>query len=88
MAAGVYAWNRYAYKCFREGYPAEWIAYELARQNEICKSPLPIPRYHPCEFPNTIKMYLIKGLSMYERFGAAGKDAMPDDFMLWFQSSM
>ena len=88
MVAGVYAWNGYAYKCFREGYPAGWIAYEIAQQNEICRSPLPVPRYHPCEFPNTIKMDLIKGLSMYERFGAAGKDAMPDDFMLWFQSSM
>ena len=85
MAAGVYAWNGYAYKCFGEGYPEGWIAYEIAQQNEICKSTLPVPRYYPCEFPHAIKMDLIKGLSMYERFGAAGKEAMLDDFMLWFQ---
>lgn len=85
MVAGVYAWNGYAYKCFGEGYPGEWIAYEIAQQNEICKSPLPVPRYHPCEFPLAIKMDLITGPSMFQRFGIAGKDAMLDDFMLWFQ---
>ena len=83
MAAGVYAWKGYAYKCFGEGYPGEWITYELAQQNEICKSPLPVPRYHPCEFPLAIKMDLINGPSMFERFGFAGKDAMLDDFMLY-----
>ena len=37
MVAGVYAWNGYAYKCFGEGYPEGWIAYEIAQQNEVCR---------------------------------------------------
>lgn len=25
MVAKVYSWNGYAYECFHEGYPKEWI---------------------------------------------------------------
>ncbi|NLV36192.1 MAG: phosphotransferase [Clostridiaceae bacterium] len=85
MVAKVYSWRGYAYKCFHEGYPAEWIAYEQSQQNEICKSKLPVPRYYTSDFPNTIKMDLIAGISMSERFKVAGIDPVLDDFMLWFQ---
>ena len=85
MAAKVYSWNGYAYKCFNEGYPREWIDYEYSQQNEICKSGLPVPHYYESEFPGTIKMDLISGSSMFERFDVAGKDAVMEDFMLWFQ---
>ncbi len=85
MVAKVYLWNGYAYKCFNEGYPKEWIDYEYTQQNEVCKCELPVPRYYESEFPNTIKMDLISGISMFERFDAAGKDAVMTDFMTWFK---
>lgn len=84
MVAKVYSWNGYAYKCFREGYPKEWIEYELSQQNEICKSALPVPRYYASDFPNTIKMDLITGVSMFDRLRDVGSDTVLDDFMLWF----
>ncbi|MBE6023422.1 MAG: hypothetical protein E7231_09340 [Cellulosilyticum sp.] len=43
MVAKVYSWNEYAYKCFNEGYPKEWIDYEYNQQNEVCKCELPVP---------------------------------------------
>lgn len=85
MVAKVYSWNGYAYKCFGEGYPKEWIDYEYSQQNEICKSALPVPSYYESEFPNSIKMDLISGVSMFERFETVGKDAVMADFMTWFQ---
>lgn len=85
MVARVYKWNGYAYKCFPEGYPQDWIEYELEQQVEICKSELPIPRYYRSDFPNAIKMDLITGVSMFERFNISGKNAVLDDFMMWFQ---
>ncbi|MGN0352052.1 MAG: phosphotransferase [Roseburia sp.] len=85
MVAKVYSWNGYAYKCFEEGYPKEWIDYEYSQQNEVCKSGLPVPHYYESEFPGTIKMDLISGNSMFERFEVAGKDAVMKDFMTWFK---
>lgn len=85
MVAKVYSWNGYAYKCFNEGYPKEWIDYEYSLQNEVCKSRLPIPHYYESEFLNTIKMDLIHGTSMFECLEAVGKDALMTDFMTWFQ---
>ena len=85
MVAKVYSWNGYAYKCFRDRYPQEWIEYELKQQSEICKSELPVSRYYSSDFPCTIKMDLIAGTSMFEQFETAGKEAVLDDFMIWFQ---
>lgn len=85
MVAKVYFWNGYAYKCFNKGYPQEWIEYEQNQQNEICKSDLPVPHYYKSEFQNTIKMDMISGVSMYEKFEVVEKDTILDDFMLWFQ---
>lgn len=85
MVAKVYSWNGYAYKCFNEGYPKEWIDYEFHQQQEICKCDLPIPRYYECEFPNTIKMDLITGDSVPTRFGKVGRDPVMKDFMMWFR---
>ena len=44
----------------------------------------PVPRYFASPFPNTIKMDLITGISMFEQLKIAGVDAVLDDFMLWF----
>lgn len=85
MVARVYVWNGYAYKCFPNGYPQEWIEYEFRQQNEICKSELPTPHYYKSDFPYTIKMDLITGVSMVKRFDIVDKEAVLDDFMMWFQ---
>ena len=85
MVAKVYSWNGYAYKCFHEGYPKEWIDYEYSQQNEVCKSGLPVPHYYESEFPNSIKMDLVSGISMFERSEVTGKDAVMSDYMTWFQ---
>lgn len=84
MQAKVYSWNGFAYKCFNEGYPKEWIEYEYNQQIEVCKSRLPIPKYYETEFPNTIKMDLIQGISMFDRMQDIGKDQMMHDFMALF----
>ena len=84
MMAEVYSWNGFAYKCFREGYPKEWLEFEYNQQNEVCKSDLPIPRYYESEFPNSIKMELISGISMFDRFNAEGGEVILKDLMTWF----
>ena len=81
MMAKVYSWNGFAYKCFSEGQPREWIDYEYAQQNEVCKSGLPVPRYYESDITNSIKMDLINGVSMSDRFKVAAKDAVINDFI-------
>lgn len=85
MVAKVYSWRGYAYKCFNEGYPKEWIDYEYKQQQEVCQSQLPIPHYYESEFPNTLKMDLIIGISMSERMKSEDKDSAMTDFMKWFK---
>ena len=85
MVAKVYSWNGFAYKCFHDGYPKEWIDYEYSQQNEVCKSGLPIPHYYESEFQGTIKMDLICGCSMFEKIKSLGKDVVMDDFITWFK---
>ena len=84
MVAKVYSYNGYAYKCFNKGYPKEWIDYEYDLQQEVVKSGLPIPNYYKSEFPNSIKMDLINGVSMFERLAIDGKDAVMTEMMTWF----
>lgn len=85
MVAKVFSYNGYAYKCFNEGYPKEWIDYEFELQQEVVKSGLPIPHYYKSEFPNSIKMDLINGESMYDRLTTYGKDVTMMEMMAWFR---
>lgn len=85
MAAKVYSYNGFAYKCYAEDYPKEWIDYENEIQHEIMKSELPVPCYYESEFPNSIKMDLINGISMYDRLLDVGKDIVMAEMMTWFQ---
>lgn len=85
MMAKVFSYNGYAYKCFDMGYPKEWIDYEYDLQQEIVKSGLPVPNYYKSEFPNSIKMDLINGISMYDRLATDGKDAVMLEMMVWFR---
>lgn len=49
------------------------------------KSELPVPCYYESEFPNSIKMDLINGISMYDRLLDVGKDIVMEEMMIWFE---
>lgn len=85
MIAKVYSWNGYAYKCFNEGYPKEWINYEYSQHEEVCKSPLPVPRYYESEFPNSIKMDLVNGVLASKRMMTYGINTIMNELMYWFE---
>ena len=59
--------------------------YDYEIQQEIMKSTLPIPGYYKSEFPNSIKMDLINGISMYDRLAVVGKDIVMSEMMTWFE---
>jgi len=65
--ANVYLWHGFAYKCFEANYPEEWLAYEMNLQNVISTCHLPTVKYMPSEFPNSIKMDYIDGISLADR---------------------
>lgn len=65
--ADVYLWNGYAYKCFNHQYPDDWIKYELDIQRIINGTKLPCVRYLPSEFPRSIKMNYIEGVTLADR---------------------
>jgi hypothetical protein len=65
--AKVYLWDGFAYKCFQSDYPEDWIAYELHIQNTISQLGLPTVNYYPSEFPHSIKMDYIVGISLADK---------------------
>lgn len=65
--AKVYRYNDFAYKCFHKDYPEDWIAYEVGIQNTINQLGLPTVNYYPSEFPHSIKMDYINGISLADR---------------------
>ncbi|MGM9625858.1 MAG: phosphotransferase family protein [Eubacteriales bacterium] len=85
MTAKVYAYHGYAYKCYADDYPKERIDYEYELQHEIMKSELPVPCYYESEFPKSIKMDFINGISMYERLFDVGKDIVVTEMMACFE---
>lgn len=85
MTAKVYSYHGFAYKCYAEDCPKEWIDYEYEIQHEIMKSELPVPCYYESEFPKSIKMDFINGISMYERLLDVGKDIVMTEMMEWFE---
>lgn len=70
--ATTYLWNGYAYKCFKEGYPKKWMAYEASIQRAISQTHLLVPHYYESEFPNSIKMDYIEGINRGERMQSEG----------------
>lgn len=85
MTAKIYSYNGFAYKCYAEDYPKDWIDYEYGIQREIVKSGLPVPCYYESEFPNCMKMELINGISMYDRLLKVGKDIVMEEMMTNFE---
>ena len=65
--AKVYRWEGHAYKCFNEGYPQDWLDYEMHIQNIVHGTDLNTVAYYPCSIPSTIKMDLVVGKSLAER---------------------
>ena len=65
--AKVYLWEGHAYKCFNEGYPQDWLDYEMHIQNIVHRTGLNTVAYYPCPMPSTIKMDLITGKSLADR---------------------
>lgn len=84
MMADVYSYEGYAYKCFYEGYQEDWIHYEYDVQQEIMKTGLPSPGYYPSEFPNSIKMDLVKGTSLYNKIINGEVEFAMSKMMKWF----
>ncbi len=67
MNATVYKWNGYAYKCFKSGYPREWLDYEVSVQSIIESTGQPVAKYYPSEFENSVKMDLLEGETLADR---------------------
>lgn len=82
--ANVYLWKGFAYKCFEANYPEEWLDYEMNLQNVISACHLPTVKYMPSEFPNSIKMDYIEGISLADRMRKEKyKDGVDDLFHLF-----
>lgn len=65
--AKVYLCDGFAYKCFNDNYPTEWVKYEISVQNEISKTSLPVVEYEATDDPRIIQMGYIEGISLAER---------------------
>lgn len=84
--AKVYLWNGFAYKCFRSGYPEDWIDYEMSIQNTISKTNLPAVSYYHSEIPGSIKMDFIDGITLADRIRFNKyKDGLRDLFSEFLQ---
>lgn len=65
--AKVYLWNGFAYKCYEDHYPEEWISYEIGIQGIINSTDLRTVKYYESEIPHSIKMDYIDGVSLASR---------------------
>lgn len=84
--AEIFEYKGFAYKCYYDGISVVCPEYEYSVMQEIGKTDLPAPRYYPTEFPNTLKMDLVRGQSMCERM-LSGDDPEPmmRDLITWMQ---
>lgn len=82
----VYLWKGYAYKCFQEDYPSDMIVYEKKIQDIISNTSLPVVKYYESEFPHSIKMDYVKGITMMERINQGGYDNWDQEFLSLFQA--
>lgn len=82
--AKVYLWNGFAYKCFRADYPIDWISYEMHIQNIVNQTGLPTVKYYPSEFPNSIKMDYINGITLADKIRKEKYNGGLDDLLSFF----
>lgn len=74
--AEVFLYKGYAYKVYKETYPAEWISFEKKQQREVNKAELCPVRYYDTDDPHIIRMDYIDGLMLEKIVNdcASGKD--------------
>ena len=59
--AEVFLYHGFAYKVYKESYPAEWIDFEKHQQQAVNKADLCNVKYYDTDDPHIIKMDLVKG---------------------------
>ena len=59
--AEVLLYHGFAYKVYKESYPAEWIAFEKKQQQAVNKAGLCSVKYYDPDNPHRIKMDLVEG---------------------------
>ena len=59
--AEVLLYHGFAYKVYKESYPAEWIDFEKHQQQAVNKADLYNVKYYDTDDPHIIKMDLVKG---------------------------
>ena len=87
--AEVFLYKGFAYKVYKDTYPAEWISFEKKQQREVNKAGLSPVRYYDTDDPHIIRMDYIDG-DMLEKIVndcAAGKgvdeiEDVPDGFRM------
>ncbi len=84
--AKVFFWNGYAYKCFQPGYRQDWIDYEYRIQRVVEGKGLPVARFYPSEFANSIKMDYVDGVSLADRMRRDKYARGLDDLLALFDS--
>ena len=65
--ADVFRYHGYAYKVYKDTYPAEWIAFEKHQQAEVNNAGLTPVRYYDTDDPHIIKMDLIDGVELEKK---------------------
>ena len=62
--AEVLLYHGFAYKVYKESYPAEWIAFEKKQQQAVNKTGLCSVKYYDTDNPYIIKMDLVEGVQL------------------------
>lgn len=69
--AEVLLYKGFAYKVYKESYPAEWIAFEKEQQKAVNKAGLCSVKYYDTDDPHIIKMDLVEGDQLEKSIPAA-----------------
>ena len=81
--AEVFLYDGFAYKVYRPGYPAEWIAFEKEQQAAVNKAGLCPVKYYETGDSHVIKMDFVDGITLEKRMNylngsrdVAGSDSL------------
>ena len=81
--AEVFLYDGFAYKVYRPGYPAEWIAFEKEQQAVVNKAGLCPVKYYETGDSHVIKMDFVDGITLEKRMNylngsrdVAGSDSL------------
>ena len=87
--AEVFLYKGFAYKVYKDTYPAEWISFEKHQQREVNKAGLCPVRYYDTDDPHIIRMDYIDGVMLEKIVNdcAEGKEVdeiadVPDGFRM------